>query len=941
MVRAELLKGEYWHLARAVLLCWVAFSFLLVPCLNGGPALAQATVTGTASVTGSVTDAAGRPVTGATVDLVGPQTLRSTTDTQGRFLFSNVPLGLYRISVSASGLGTASRGISVERDIIVAIQYESLPLKVIARTSTQAQARFNVTPASVTPLNPASAAFQGQTTWRQILEQIPGVSVLGASGGTAFNATIPDSPLSPAIVSVNGAAGYETATIFDGMPLIGTSYSLAYAGSGTDLSFYPMNSFSSVEIIRGPGASSPSIVDSIGGSVVLAPPGLVTRDSGELAFSTDPYGGVNGNATAAFHFGRLSITATYGVNDSPGPVNEAVFPPYPFIPLTVNGRPFSCTGLCAPSYPVTESGYTYGFPYKIETGLLTCCVQASTAWSQRGGSAALRYDVSSRVIAEVFYAGQKTAAFEGAPLFPSDFTPPAGYTGSVPGGDSLRYDYETFTPVPFVQSSGLLEEKISVGFGRGILRLAALQNKTYITETFDQPGPAQPYTTQLYGSGTVGGVNTIFNGGAYTVTEDAFHYLEHNLANNRDMSAAYDTQLSSNLTLGASYVRSYYDIPEVISYLYTEEAYGIPGAQKFLLDVPPSLSETTGEARLHLNYSPSDTTSLDLSYYDVSALYHVANPSITNQYVNQALSYAAPRLGFVWTPNYKIAIRAAMGGGLALAPLNYLVGTNGIPYLNYTGNTPTSYSVQITNLALRPETSFGFDVGTDYRLSPETILSFDAYRDNVYGQLFESNQLTTLNYNGTGLPLFTAEYGNLGVSRYEGLLLSVRRDVARGYYGAVTLGFTRGFVVSVPNGFYNEAGCTNCVNLWVVPGINFNGGLFGGYSGTVPYSQAAITVGYRWSPQTFAEIDPTYLGPNNSYYRPAFVEVDGRLSYGLNAHVSLLLTARNITGVYDGSVDSNANSNLWGVPTLHGPAEPDYGEEYGPRAIILTSQIHF
>lgn len=245
----------------------------LLLCITGLPqeVSAQATVTGTATVTGSVTDASGKPVPEAAVSLVGQETLHATTDVQGRFLFSDVPLGIYTVVVVASGLGTATRaGLPVERDVTIAIQYEAVRnLKTIAIASTQAGARFNITAAAITPLNPAQEAFQGQTTWRQILEQIPGVSVFGASGGSAFNAAIIDSPLSPAIVSINGAAPYETATIFDGMPLIGTSYSGAEAGAGTDLGLYPMNSFSAVEVVRGPGASSPSIVDSIGGASCL------------------------------------------------------------------------------------------------------------------------------------------------------------------------------------------------------------------------------------------------------------------------------------------------------------------------------------------------------------------------------------------------------------------------------------------------------------------------------------------------------------------------------------------------------------------------------------------------------------------------------------------------------------------------------------------------
>ena len=895
---------------------------------------AAATVTGTASVTGRVTDAAGKPVAGASVSLVGLQTARSTTDVRGRFLFTNVALGAYRIVVSASGLGTASRqGIVVERDVTVDIQYETAMsgLRVIATSS--ARARFNVTAASVTSLNPAAEAFEGQTTWRETLEQLPAVSVAGAAGGAAFNAAVPGSPLSPAIVSINGANGYETATVFDGMPLIGTSYSGAQAGSGTDLGLYPMNAFSSVDVVRGPGALSPTIVDSLGGSLILGSPGYVSHDGGELAFSTDPYGGFNGDTTVALRFGSLSMTATYGVNDSPGPVHGAEFPAYPTVPITVDGQTFTCGAACpAPQY--FHTGYQPYAIYGIDTGFLTCCIQASTAWSQYGGSMSLRYDFTPNLNVQVFYAGQRTAAFEGAPLEPVNFTAPAGYTGSYAPGKSQLYFYQGYySPVPFVQASSLLEEKIAAGIGQGVLTLAAMQNKTFITETFDQPGPNQPHTEQLYGSGSIGGTPTVLNGGAYTVTTDAFHYQQDYLAFNRDLSARYDTQLGSHFTLGASYVKSYYDSPQDESYQYTYAAFGLKGS--YNLHVPTGISESTGEGRIYVGFRPTDETSLDISYYAVNALYHVPNPNNTNQYIDQTLSYSAPRVGFVWYANNNLEFRAAAGGGLALAPLFDLVGTNGVPTLDPISNT---YSITVTNLRLRPETSFGFDLGADVRLPAQSVLSFDLYRDNVFGQLYNSTSLT-----GTfaGLPLYTTEALNLAKTRYEGLLLSVRHDVARGIYGGVLFGMTRAYVMSVPPGFYDSPpNCTQCVNLAVVPSINLEGGgIVGG--ATVPYSQGSATIGYRWSPHTYVELEPTYYGPNNSYYRPAFFEANGRISYAINRRVSLIATFRNITGVYDGSVYSLALSNLWGIPTIAGPADTAYGEQYGPRAVVLTSQIRF
>ena len=75
---------------------------------------------------------------------------------------------------------------------------------------------------------------------------------------------------------------------------------------------------------------------------------------------------------------------------------------------------------------------------------------------------------------------------------------------------------------------------------------------------------------------------------------------------------------------------------------------------------------------------------------------------------------------------------------------------------------------------------------------------------------------------------FITQIGNLGVSRYEGLNLQIHHDRAVGVYWRGTFGLTRGYVVSVPAGFYNglegypPKPCVNCVNQYVVPGVNFN-----------------------------------------------------------------------------------------------------------------------
>jgi hypothetical protein len=69
------------------------------------------------------------------------------------------------------------------------------------------------------------------------------------------------------------------------------------------------------------------------------------------------------------------------------------------------------------------------------------------------------------------------------------------------------------------------------------------------------------------------------------------------------------------------------------------------------------------------------------------------------------------------------------------------------------------------------------------------------------------------------------------------------------------------------------------------------------------------------------------------------VELDGHIGYPLTKNVSLLLTFRNITGIYDGSYQIVTPGNLSGAPTVSGLPYVLYGEMYGPRTVILTTNV--
>jgi len=886
-------------------------------------ARAQVAPTNSAAISGSVSDSSGKRVVNANVTLSGPRSAATQTDAHGLFVFVGVPFGTYQLSAAAQGLGTVTRSITVEGDTNIVIQYQPLGgnLKVIANVSSSANALFNITPASITQVSPIANAFEGKTSWRTILEQIPGVAQAGLGNGENSQAGLPDSPIVPMQISINGALPYETATLLDDMPLIGGSFGLL-AGSGTNLANYPLNGFDSADVVRGPGANAPSIVDSIGGSLVLHPFRAIEQNNYNVSVSTDPYGGIVANALMGLRWKKFSVVMTYGVNDSPGPLASAhVMANY--IPATINGESFSCTGACHSSLPAT-SNYS-GFPsYGYQTALLVCCAQNSTAWNQHSGSIAVNYALSPSANFELFYGGT-TVNQRSLPIACTNiFTPPSSYSGSIAAGQYiLPATFGTaLEPIVFKQASSLLEEKLTMQVGRGTLRLAALQNRTFSSCVFsiDPSG-----NVQLFGGGTLNGMPAVFNGGSYNVTYTPIGLDTRQQSNNRDLLVGYSTPIGENFHAGTSFVKSYYDIPSQQSFQFGSFLGGN--------SLPSSVSQATNEFRLFIGGNLSARTSLDLSAYFVNADYHVQNPNDPTlaTYIDEHYTYAAPRLGFVWRPTASLAVRAAAGGGFAEAPLFDLVGSNGTPDCS----SGTSCVVTLTNTNLQPEKSFSFDLGTDIRLRRNTVLSLDIYRSNLYGQFYGSTSST-----GTylGLPLYTTQIGNLGESRYEGVLLDLRHDVPQGLYWSISGGLTRGYLVSVPAGFYNDptVPCINCTNLTVVPNVNFNGT----FDASIPYSQALGTLGYRWNPEKYINIVGTYYGNNNTYFRPAFVEWDANLGYPVHKNVALLVTFRNITGIYNNAEQIWGPTNLSGAPTMSGKPYPLFGEEYGPRTIIVTTMFH-
>jgi outer membrane receptor protein involved in Fe transport len=933
---------------------FLAVAFSLV---SAGHALAQVapgvtqSEAHTATVTGDVRRADGTPIAGADVKLIGPAVLTTKSDASGGFIFTAVPWGTYTITVTSS-LGSASRAnVAVSGDIQVAIQYEPTSnLQTIAHVSTaSAGAHINVTTASIYSVAPSDYAFQGNATWTQMLNQIPGVLVNGdLQGGEQISDWLVGSPITPQVPSINGALAYETSVTLDGMPLESQT-TIGNPGAGFDMAGLPPAAFDTADIVRGPGANSPSIVDSLGGSLVLHAPGDIQQDSAEFSISNDPWGGIVSNLRVEGRIGRLSAMLIYGINDSPGAYGTASVIPIGQPPVQINGQtvlPIESSVFCHTG-PHTGS-ITYFYNYcGLSEPLLFCCTQYSSEWSQHNGAVMLAYDVSPNVKAQVFYVGTQSN-LNGDPfgLHLNDFVPGPGYTGSLPPGFSNIME---LNPYYLYQHSSMLEEKLSIFVpGGGVVHLAAVQNNSgsFANHIYPNCIPNGVYT--VYGTATQYPSFTpeTFNGQREVLTFPNLYLTEQFGSHNRDQLASYDTQVGSSMHFGVSFAKTYYD-----TYDFVPEKYSSPfGAFNLIAcNVNPANSSTLTEYRFNAGGDIGNNITLDGSWYFARDDFHTQTLEqvASSPWRDAIFNYTAPRLGLTWRPSSNISYRASAGGGFAVPSLGQLASQAPATAANCVSNI---CSTTKANFGLQPEKSFAFDVGTDMRVRRDTTLSFDVYRANLFGQFFTSN--TTGSYSGPGCsipacPLYISQTKNLAESRYEGINLSIRHaPFYRGIYWNANIGFIRAYIVNLPADFYNGptlfASCptghaNQCVNTELIPGINFNGATQSGVS-PVPYAQGFATVGYQWSPRTFIDLAPTYYGNGNAYFEPAFVEFDMHAGYPIGPYVTLYATFRNITNKYGQSFATI------GVPNLTAPAAIGYpfgewGIPYGPRSLIVTANF--
>jgi hypothetical protein len=239
-------------------------SLLLILLVSPGAAQAQG---GSAVVRGRVTDAAGLPVNGVTVQVEGTD-LVGVTNEAGEYRLDGVPPGPQVLRARRLGYAMVRMPVTVppSGELEVDIRLAVIPLEMEGITVTaDASGRARGEVATATVIGLEAIRHQTATSLRGVLELLPGVELEPPSLGSIQQFSLRAVRTSGIAggTSASDLAAFGTLIVLDGVPLsnnanlqtLGPRAELGgfatSAGGGVDLRQIPAATLERVEVIRG------------------------------------------------------------------------------------------------------------------------------------------------------------------------------------------------------------------------------------------------------------------------------------------------------------------------------------------------------------------------------------------------------------------------------------------------------------------------------------------------------------------------------------------------------------------------------------------------------------------------------------------------------------------------------------------------------------------
>jgi outer membrane receptor protein involved in Fe transport len=966
----------------------VAFAFSAGP-LSAAAAEATQTVaqtavpTQTAVLSGIVTDGTGAPLAGVTVSAKGASNVSTTSDPKGLYSLTLLP-GIYDFSATKSGYVSATSldypilaGTTVTLNVTLTGETFS-SLKQIARVGVSAgRSGFNTSAASVQTISQQTFIDQGQQQVQHVLEQTPGI-VIDHPGTSANNAA----PGAITFPSIRGGLGFETASLIDGHPLAVQTFGDYVT---TFLNSYVLQS---VELIKGPGADAPETYYAINGTVNFRTLDPTKTLTGRIDEGTDSFGGLFSNyrisgPVPGVPGNKLKVVLDFAIDGTPGPLKDSKG----YINL--------------PSGTVAPNGYTYGFsdsanpnpininnPFASNSTLLACCAIVNQNYNGKTELAKLRYDFSNSTEVTASYLGSQTYTDQnGNHVYGinTNFTPGATYTGALTPGTVGTYQ-NVFLPNDEyeINNEPIFQGELRTTFhGDTILGryYTASINRLQYNTLQSQDSPLNP-TLYLYGTVTTNcptgykssGGMCVPTGSTGTPFPNAFTYNGQPVT--VSLPGQYFRETEEDKLHGGSGEYDHYfgTSGDVLSFVF-DQTNVTTNSYEYEPDYVPSV--VPGSAERYTTYllrailNPTDKFNVTLSNYLNNYALHYTNG---DGFTTQTYTQDDPRIGLTYRATRDISLRASAGASLAPP---YLALLSSSPVTSYKVDASGTFATATHNVGnVKAETSFGYDAGADFRLSPDgfTVLTTDLYLNNVKNQFVSgellAQGLTPLCVSGTtgkpvvggtcptgstltSLPTYFSSGANVNNARYEGLEVGINRDPSVGF-GFTTQGaLIRAYPYDISPCLYSNVftnGVQNCTkattNLGIISGANFYGSGSSGSNGmssngagsnfnsvnnhAIPYAQGYASIHFRTLKGGLVEIGETYYGPNNSYNQPAFFVGDGAVRFPIGSgDYTLQVSGYNIFNIYNSALVTQAGGV--GVPLYNGQTGLTNGNTVGPR----------
>jgi outer membrane receptor protein involved in Fe transport len=863
---------------------------------------ADAATQTTGTISGTVVDGSGHALSGAHVGISGPVNTQTTSKSDGKYSV-DVPPGIYSVTISASGFdATRQDNVTVFTGETVALATTLVEesLTTIAHVSVSSSTSVSASAASSSVMTASTIRSQGQSQVVNLLDQIPGVEVDRVGGGS-------NEPGANTALSIRGAQPYESQILVDGHPV----NTIGNGAFGFNASFINAILLGGIEVSNGPGSFPNTVADAVGGTVNFQTHPITSKYDADLMTQFDSFGGWTYGVRVSDTIGKIGFLAAIARTTTPGFMGTkqifgfgraSFFSPYtsPTIPFTGDGQVYptgqTYVGVLNYAYPATSDYSNDGQVFKLsynfspETSVELTSFSTQTWLDETGNNVGWVY---AKIVPCIdTYNGTVPASCSGAQNFDYNYTNQK-YLGYV--GQTVPINLYAGYPNTYEQDT----EPIFTGSFRTVIGQGTLLARAYggsisrdiiQNEAPDAIGPCYSPDCPWVGSspelsGIAGDNYADDNGYAgepyYEITTDTL----------RGFDAQYSLYLGDrgNVTLGYDTHSDSYNYTEAYSSGWYWGGSGTTSDPYFGCGYPTQTAAQIHDCAYDLAYYPQPHISVRSSTLSLRGNYQL-NPKLRldlGGYLSSTTFVGSrfdPRAGLTWRPIEKLSFRASAGSAYSVPYQGIIsptsrVGTAGCPKHVF---CPASQ--------FKPETSTSYDIGADYKYTPDSIISADFYHTTIKNRYATVEQDGDGTFDGTPYTstLVPASQGNL---LNEGFELSVLHQPRVGFGYHVAIDLLRDYAYD-----QNASALSSNGEFYLGP-LPDNGVQLPQY----PFSKERVDLSYTLRNSTKLRLSSTTYGANNAFGRPGFTLFDGALDLPVNDGVKVTLGASNILGLDKGA----------------------------------------